>query len=298
MNLRNEWLRIISQAAPYPSRPRPSADLLYDAVDTALRSVLLPLTEEWFKDVPAGSPVIHLAVVVRGLAEAPLQPLFMKRKMLPSRESYTHALTAVSVSLRRAVSQLIEQQQKKQFTHASSLAESLHDVQFVMDQLPEEACPIVLLVTDGTVAAPNLTSYDNVVIDMNARDISCSIVCVHNPNGIPPYERYSFGVVPDFESLRFLCMMTGGTFTHATEQGVSCSKKSPQEFVLATPHQLARRAKTNVVATDTESITISTATPDNFFCSSIDIPSLLNVSINSGSTSSKLLYFSFFFGAE
>ena len=54
----------------------------------------------------------------------------------------------------------------------------------------------------------------------------------------------------------------------------------------------------NVVATETESITISTATPVNFFCSSIEIPSLLKVLINSGSTSSKLSYLGFPFGAE
>ena len=53
----------------------------------------------------------------------------------------------------------------------------------------------------------------------------------------------------------------------------------------------------NVVATETESITISTATPANFFCSSIEIPSLLNVLISSGSTSSRLLYL-LVFGAE
>ena len=40
----------------------------------------------------------------------------------------------------------------------------------------------------------------------------------------------------------------------------------------------------NVVATETESITISTATPESFYCSSIEIPNLLNVSNSSGST--------------
>ena len=52
------------------------------------------------------------------------------------------------------------------------------------------------------------------------------------------------------------------------------------------------------VETETLSITTSTATPVNFFCSSIEIPSLLNVAINSGSTSSRLSSLSFFFGAE
>ena len=54
----------------------------------------------------------------------------------------------------------------------------------------------------------------------------------------------------------------------------------------------------NDVATETESITTSTATPANFFCSLTEIPSFLKVSSNSGSTSSKLLYFGLFDGAE
>ena len=44
-----------------------------------------------------------------------------------------------------------------------------------------------------------------------------------------------------------------------------------------------------VVATDIESKTASTATPARTSCSSRGIPNLLYVSINSGSTSSKLL---------
>ena len=54
----------------------------------------------------------------------------------------------------------------------------------------------------------------------------------------------------------------------------------------------------NDVATETESITTSTATPANFFCSSVEIPNFLKVSSNSGSTSSRLLYLGLFDGAE
>ena len=53
-----------------------------------------------------------------------------------------------------------------------------------------------------------------------------------------------------------------------------------------------------VVATETLSTTISIATPVNFFCSSIEIPSFLKVSKSSGSTSSKLSYLAFLEGAE
>ena len=54
----------------------------------------------------------------------------------------------------------------------------------------------------------------------------------------------------------------------------------------------------NVVATETLSNTASTATPASIFCSSSGIPSLSNVRLTSGSTSSRLFSAGFFFGAE
>src|SRR5690606_601756 len=54
----------------------------------------------------------------------------------------------------------------------------------------------------------------------------------------------------------------------------------------------------NVVATETLSITASTATPASLFCSSKEIPSLSKVSFNSGSSSSRLPNFFFTLGAE
>ena len=54
----------------------------------------------------------------------------------------------------------------------------------------------------------------------------------------------------------------------------------------------------NVVATETESNTASTATPAIIFCSSIGTPSLSKVALISGSRSSRLSSFGFCFGAE
>ncbi len=53
-----------------------------------------------------------------------------------------------------------------------------------------------------------------------------------------------------------------------------------------------------VVATDTLSMTASTATPVNRFCSVIEIPNFSKVLINSGSTSSSPLMLFFCLGAE
>src|SRR6185369_9302505 len=52
-----------------------------------------------------------------------------------------------------------------------------------------------------------------------------------------------------------------------------------------------------VVATETESNTASTATPANCFCSCSGIPSFSNVRNSSGSTSSRLAFVGFCFGA-
>jgi hypothetical protein len=53
-----------------------------------------------------------------------------------------------------------------------------------------------------------------------------------------------------------------------------------------------------VVATETESNTASTATPDRRFCSSSEMPSFSKVARSSGSTSSSEFSFFFCFGAE
>ena len=53
-----------------------------------------------------------------------------------------------------------------------------------------------------------------------------------------------------------------------------------------------------VVATETESMTISTATFAKRFCSANEIPNFSKVANISGSTSSMEFNFGFFFGAE
>jgi hypothetical protein len=139
-----------------------------------------------FSGAPAGTPTVHLSVVARGkqhstclgwldsappdwalhvapgLPGAPLHPLLLRRRLPLGRESYTSTLAAVAVRLKAAITELITQQRQNSGAvispwHGSTLADSLHDVQFCMNQLPEEACPIVLLVTDGTVAAPDMS---------------------------------------------------------------------------------------------------------------------------------------------
>ena len=187
-----------------------------------------------------------------------MHPIVLLRRLTLETESYASTMTTVAIRLRQAIEALIEQRQAligqrtaaqpqphsttaDEPSAASTLADSLHDALFCIDQLPEEACPVVLLVTDGTIAAPDMTRYDNAVMHMTARDISCSIISVHDPRATPPMDRYLFGVVPDFASLNFLCISTGGNMTHATPEDLEAT----EEFLLATDEELAVRVKRN-----------------------------------------------------
>ena len=71
----------------------------------------------------------------------------------------------------------------------------------------------------------------------------------------------------------------------ASEIGIKIIPFSPRVFL-------------KVVATETESTTISTATLANLFCSSREIPNFSKVANKSGSTSSILFSFGFCLGAE
>ena len=63
-------------------RSRPAADLLYNAVDMAVRAVLQPVLASsvlanGFQDAPAGFPIVNLTVIARGLDEAPTHQLVL-----------------------------------------------------------------------------------------------------------------------------------------------------------------------------------------------------------------------------
>ena len=79
-----------------------------------------------------------------------------------------------------------------------------------------------------------------------------------------------------------------------TSSGCSCTASLNEQKMMPSSASLLR----NVVATETESNTASTATPASSFCSSSGMPSFSNVVRSSGSTSSMLSSCGFFFGAE
>ena len=79
-----------------------------------------------------------------------------------------------------------------------------------------------------------------------------------------------------------------------TNSGNSCTASEKEQKIMPNSFNLDLKE----VATETESITKSTATPVKRFCSSIEIPSFAMVAFISGSTSSQDSYFLDCFGAE
>ena len=90
--------------------------------------------------------------------------------------------------------------------------------------------------------------------------------------------------------------MEGTTFPKYFLTNSGCSFTASENEQKMIPSSLSLSLK--VVPIETESITASTATPLNLFCSCNDIPNFSNVLISSGSTSSIDLSIFFFLGAE
>ena len=55
-----------------------------------------------FRDAPAGFPLVHLSVIVRGLTEAPMHPIVLLRRLTLETESYASTMPTVALRLRQA----------------------------------------------------------------------------------------------------------------------------------------------------------------------------------------------------
>jgi hypothetical protein len=94
------------------------------------------------------------------------------------------------------------------------MASLLQNSTVALKLMPNEACPGLVLVTDGTGTLPeNSNAYDNLFMLMNREDICCSAIQVGS--GYKPYSNY--GYVPDPDSLAHLVTATYGCIIKADD---------------------------------------------------------------------------------
>ena len=92
---------------------------------------------------------------------------------------------------------------------APDLGSPLKNAMFVLKMLPLDACPLIVLLTDGVTILPEeCESYDSLLMLMSREDISCSAVQV----GSGYHDFSSFSYVPDTAFLKHFVSCTGGTY--------------------------------------------------------------------------------------
>lgn len=94
------------------------------------------------------------------------------------------------------------------------MASMLQNATVALKLLPNEACPGLVLVTDGTGSLPeNSNAYDNLFMLMNREDISCS--AIQAGSGYYPFA--NFGFVPDPDALSHFVWTTSGALLRAED---------------------------------------------------------------------------------
>jgi hypothetical protein len=101
----------------------------------------------------------------------------------------------------------------------------LQNATVALKLLPGDACPGVILITDGTSMLPeNANSYDNLIMLMNREDISCSVIQVGTMKFTP---NLTLGLVTDSDSLQHLANSTFGVLLTKDEIFQSSSGSPP-----------------------------------------------------------------------
>lgn len=89
------------------------------------------------------------------------------------------------------------------------LGSPLKNAMFVLKMLPLDACPLILLVTDGVTTLPEESeSYDSLLMLMSREDIVCSAIQV----GSGYHDFSSFAFIPDADFLKHFVSCAGGSY--------------------------------------------------------------------------------------
>ncbi len=89
-----------------------------------------------------------------------------------------------------------------------ALQETLNACLRALDKLLPDACPMVVLFTDGVVELPMVHDYESILMKLSRKDIPCHIVRI----GTTDAPSSSWGCVSDPGTLLYLSRATGGVF--------------------------------------------------------------------------------------
>lgn len=93
------------------------------------------------------------------------------------------------------------------YNNCNDLTKLLEKCIYILDLLPRYASPILILFTDGSFYCSDIGNYNNVLMKFNRIDITIQVILLSklSANNI-----YSFGNIPNYSIVKYLCDFTGG----------------------------------------------------------------------------------------
>ena len=90
----------------------------------------------------------------------------------------------------------------------NAMSSALDSCMLLLDEMPQDACPEIILVTDGVMSLPPAGSYDNIILRLARKSIPCHSIRIRGAE----LGHCAWGCVADPEGLAFISRATGGFY--------------------------------------------------------------------------------------
>ena len=173
-------------------------DRIYQCLEKFLRVLILPVVLPGEVQI---IPEIIFSIVAQGSFERPIHCII--QGAMVNAENIEDVLAKVLRKMRDAESSAATALSSNEPFDApsswapSDIAYALQNAMAALDFLPEDACPSIVLLTDGVCFLPSHSiSYEGLIMKMNRMDIGLTIVNVVGKAAT----NYLYGYIPDFGS--------------------------------------------------------------------------------------------------
>lgn len=167
------------------------------------------------------TPRFFVSILAQNGSETPVRMVLQNRLM--SREGLSEELALVEKKVMELENEISEasilqpdtltstSMQRQRGTDlgnsTSDTTALLQNCLFAVERMPDHACPVVVLLTDGVLTAPDTASYENILTHYIRRDVTFNTILLTSAAFHP---HSSFGFVPDPGMLEHITKYTGG----------------------------------------------------------------------------------------
>ena len=195
-------------------------DTLLPQIEAVLRELMAPIYTPGATDL-IYEPEIVITVLAYGTT---LRVLLQGYRI--SRTNIDHVVATLKSELLKMEKDIVDYKRDGRRSGRNSMQNMLEHSRFALSLLPREACPAVVVFTDGVAASPSALDYDNLLMRMVREDTAVHVVCV----GDQDFYNQPFGQLPDYENLIYMTRYTGGSFRVARNLTCQSFDQCPNEL--------------------------------------------------------------------